>query len=115
VLAAELERTNFPEIVGTSEAAELLGISRQRIHELRTAGRFPTPTVEFAAGPIWLRPAIDAFGATVRKPGRPRSMISRSAVDLNRGLQPSGRLERWEDVRTQPDVGRPHLDERPRY
>lgn len=73
VLSAELERPTFPDILGTTEVAELLGVSRQRICELRTAGRFPQPIAEIAAGPMWLRPGIQAFLETwPRKAGRPR-------------------------------------------
>jgi predicted DNA-binding transcriptional regulator AlpA len=62
------------DILGTTEVVELLGVSRQRIHELRTAGRFPEPMVELAAGPIWLRSGIEAYLETwSRKAGRPRS------------------------------------------
>jgi predicted DNA-binding transcriptional regulator AlpA len=75
-LSAELERSNFPDIVGTTEAAELLGMSRQRIHELRSAGRFPEPMVELAAGPIWLRRAIEAFAEVKRPGGRPKKRNS---------------------------------------
>lgn len=68
----ELEVSNFPDVVGTTEVAELLGVTRQRIHELRKADRFPEPMVELAAGPIWLKPAIVAFDERwERKAGRP--------------------------------------------
>jgi len=68
----ELAVSNLPELIGTTEVAELLGMSRQRLHELRKAGRFPEPIVELAAGPIWLRSAVVAFeGPRERKPGRP--------------------------------------------
>ena len=68
--------SNFPDLVGTTEVAELLGVTRQRIHELRKAGRFPEPMVELAAGPIWLRPAIESFDKQwERKVGRPRAAV----------------------------------------
>jgi predicted DNA-binding transcriptional regulator AlpA len=74
-----LQVSNFPDIVGMSEAASLLGISRQRVHELRKAGRFPEPMVELAAGPIWLRPAIEAFNERWdRRPGRPKATMTAS-------------------------------------
>jgi len=72
VLDAELRRSPFPSIVGTREVTEMLGISRQRLHELRRDGRFPEPMVELAAGPIWLRAAVEAFlRIWDRRPGRP--------------------------------------------
>ena len=72
---AELAMSNFPDLVGTTEVADLLGVSRQRIHELRKAGRFPQPMVELSGVPIWLRAAIVAFDeGWERKVGRPRAI-----------------------------------------
>lgn len=69
---AELAKPNFPDIIGTTEVAELLGVSRQRLHELRTQGRFPEPMTVLAASPIWMRPTVEAFlEAWPRKGGRP--------------------------------------------
>lgn len=61
VFEAELAVPNFPDLVGTQEVTEMLDVSRQRVHELRRAGRFPEPIVQLASGPIWLRPAVEAF------------------------------------------------------
>lgn len=61
VLATELEEPNIPELLGATEAAALLGVSRQRLHQLRSDGRFPSPLMELAGGPIWMRAAVDAF------------------------------------------------------
>jgi predicted DNA-binding transcriptional regulator AlpA len=72
LLDAELEASNFPDLVSTAEACEILGVTRQRIHELRVAGRFPEPMVTLSGNPIWLRAAIMAFGERRnKKPGRP--------------------------------------------
>lgn len=69
----ELREPNFPAVIGTAEVTELLGVSRQRLYELRTAGRFPEPMTELAAGPVWLRSTVDSFLENWnRKPGRPR-------------------------------------------
>jgi predicted DNA-binding transcriptional regulator AlpA len=69
---AELEVSNFPNILGTTEVTEMLGVSRQRLHELRSLGRFPEPMVELAATPLWIRSTVDSFLAGwSRKPGRP--------------------------------------------
>lgn len=70
----ELELNQKPEqYAGVSEIAATLGVSRQRISELRTRDDFPAPIAELAAGPMWtmssLRRFIDAWD---RKPGRPR-------------------------------------------
>jgi hypothetical protein len=76
-LDAVLSTPNFPEVVGTTEVTELLGVSRQRLHDLRTAGRFPLPIADLAGGPIWLQSTVDAFlEAWDRKPGRPDKLQS---------------------------------------
>jgi len=68
---------DFPQIVGTTEVAELLGVSRQRLHDLRVAGRFPLPISELAGGPVWLQSTVDTFlAAWDRKPGRPDKLQS---------------------------------------
>jgi hypothetical protein len=71
-LAAErLERSNFPDIVGVQEVLGILGVTKQRLSQLRGSGRFPEPMVELGATPVWLRPAVEAFVETWnRKPGR---------------------------------------------
>ena len=69
---AELARPTFPELVGVTEAAKLLRVSRQRVDQLAHREDFPAPLVTLAAGPIWLRTSIIGFRQRwVRKPGRP--------------------------------------------
>jgi hypothetical protein len=76
--------SSFPDLVGTTEVAEILDISRQRIHELRKAGRFPEPVVELAGGPIWVRATITAFDERwERKVGRPRTHRATPVLDTN--------------------------------
>jgi hypothetical protein len=76
----ELSRPSFPALYGTSEVTDVLGITRQRLHQLRHGGQFPEPIAEIAAGPVWLRPAIDGFVATWnRTPGRPAAVPGRSS------------------------------------
>jgi hypothetical protein len=71
-----LERwiTQEPErYAGVSEVAELLGVSRQRVAQLRSKPGFPAPVAELRAGPIW---EVSSFGLFLeewdRRPGRPR-------------------------------------------
>ena len=76
VTAAEQERRadmpTLPELVGASEVGQMLGVSRQRVHQLREHATFPAPLVEVAMGPLWDARAIDAFArAWSRRPGRP--------------------------------------------
>jgi predicted DNA-binding transcriptional regulator AlpA len=71
VAEAELARPQLPDLVGTQEVTRMLGVSRQRLHELRSADRFPRPVMRIAAGPLWLKTTIDAHLETWnRRPGR---------------------------------------------
>ena len=70
----------LPQLLGTQEVAAMLGVSRQRLYELRSSGRFPEPVAELAATPLWLRSAIAAFiELWDRRPGR------RAAADVPSG------------------------------
>jgi hypothetical protein len=53
-------RTPPPPIAGVTEAAGLLGISKQRLAQLSDRPDFPTPW-RLAAGPFWLRSDLEAF------------------------------------------------------
>jgi predicted DNA-binding transcriptional regulator AlpA len=72
---AELDafRPDTRELLAASDVAELLGVSRQRVHQLYSdRADFPAPYARLGSGPIWTRPAIDAFHRSwTRKPGRP--------------------------------------------
>lgn len=76
-LAADLGRE--PDVLlGVSEVAAKLGVSRQRLSELRRRPDFPAPVSELAAGPVWSGASLGRFvDRWDRKPGRPRK--SRSA------------------------------------
>lgn len=58
---AELARPAFPELVGVSEIADILGVSRQRAHQLTKREDFPAPVAELKSGPIWARPSLELF------------------------------------------------------
>lgn len=69
-----LDNPTYPELVGITEIAQLLGTSRQRASELARSSRFPSPLAELAAGPVWLKPTVTRFAEDWdRRPGRPRS------------------------------------------
>lgn len=73
ILDAENARPTLPELVSTPEAAEILGVTAQRLHQLAAGNPgFPDPMYELRAGKLWLRSAIEAFASRERKPGRPR-------------------------------------------
>jgi len=61
----------LPELVGASEVGAMLGVSRQRVHQLRESSAFPAPLVEVAMGPLWDARAVEAFARDwSRRPGR---------------------------------------------
>jgi hypothetical protein len=70
---AEALRPDFPPLASAADAAEILGVSRQRVHQLAASNtRFPAPVARVATGPLWTVPAIEHFNRIwERKPGRP--------------------------------------------
>lgn len=71
-LERELARPTFPDVVGSGEVLELMGISKQRLWQLRQTDDFPQPMVTLSATPIWMRAAIESFMERWnRKVGRP--------------------------------------------
>jgi hypothetical protein len=88
--AAELAAAGFPDVVGVSEAAALLGVSRQRLDQLTAREDFPEPMVRLAAGPIWLRWSLEAFlRRWPRKPGRPARRSPEPAHPVDEPAQPA--------------------------
>jgi predicted DNA-binding transcriptional regulator AlpA len=60
-------------LLGLTEIAELLGVSRQRVDQLsNTYADFPPPEADLASGRIWSKAAIEGWLAThpERAPGR---------------------------------------------
>jgi hypothetical protein len=71
---AETEAPNYPDLVGATEAATILGVSRQRVHQLlRENPGFPEPLYHLrSTGPLWVRQGIESFARHwERRPGRP--------------------------------------------
>lgn len=59
-------------LLGVTEVAEILGVSKQRVGQLRERGDFPSPIAELAAGPVWARSMLLRFiDKWPRKAGRP--------------------------------------------
>jgi len=65
------------DIFGSRELGQLLGISRQRLLQLRGAGVVPAPNVELAATPVWrLATVVKFVWEWCRRSGpRPKSDI----------------------------------------
>jgi secretion/DNA translocation related TadE-like protein len=73
----ELARPSVPELVGLSELAAILGVSKQRVSELRRLDGFPHPIAQLAAGPVWARPMLQRFiDQWPCRPGRPRKVAA---------------------------------------
>jgi predicted DNA-binding transcriptional regulator AlpA len=83
---ASIGESNFPDIVSAPEVAEILGVTRQRVHQMISeTPSFPPPLARLGSGPIWLRSTIEAYSKVPRRAGRPRSLtradIARIAAD----------------------------------
>jgi predicted DNA-binding transcriptional regulator AlpA len=46
------------DLVGVAEVADMLGVSRQRVHQLATQQGFPDPIARLSAGLVWRRTDI---------------------------------------------------------
>ncbi|MEX1009678.1 MAG: hypothetical protein WD271_17810 [Acidimicrobiia bacterium] len=71
-LDREIETPNFPGLVGVSEIADILGVTRQRASALAKTPAFPAAVATLASGPVWTRPSLNRFVEEwPRKEGRP--------------------------------------------
>ncbi len=76
-IETEALRPDFPPLASAADAAEILGVSRQRIHQLAASNtRFPAPVARVGTGPLWTVPAIEHFARIwERRPGRPAARV----------------------------------------
>lgn len=66
------EEPTIPELMSAAEIADELGVTRQRVHQLRSTAAFPAPLAELRGGAVWDARAVRRFGETwERKPGKP--------------------------------------------
>jgi len=76
----DLATPSFPELVGVSEVAGLLGVTRQRASALAKSPAFPAPVAVLSAGPVWARPSLNRFVEDwPRKNGRPTKLLPDTA------------------------------------
>lgn len=73
----------IPELLAASDIARLLGVSRQRVNQLRRDNScFPPPVASTGAGQLWTRDAVDWFaGVWDRRPGRRAARDAQPAED----------------------------------
>jgi prophage regulatory protein len=56
------------DLVGVTEVRQMLGVSRQRVHQIiQDHPEFPEPVAELASGRIWLRRDVQEW---LRRSGR---------------------------------------------
>ncbi len=85
------------ELAGLTEVAELLGVSRERVRQLRSEPAFPEPVAELQATPLWRRGDITAWDANRRRrPGRrPEKLDDAALADIvSAPLRPGAQLAR---------------------
>ena len=71
---AMADAPTLPEMVSAPVVGDLLGVSRQRVHQLQGTAGFPEPLLRLRTGPVWDARAIDAFARSWdRRPGRRRA------------------------------------------
>jgi hypothetical protein len=64
-----------PEIVGVTEVAGMLGVSKQRVSALSKRVDFPAPLARLGSGPVWRAGDLSTFaGGWQRKAGRPKKV-----------------------------------------
>lgn len=56
-------------LMGLTEIAEMLGVSRQRVHQLAKANDFPAPVARLSAGTIWERVDVEAWARATGRLG----------------------------------------------
>jgi hypothetical protein len=86
VEAAQLGMPGYPDLVSGTEAAKILGVSRQRLHQLASEhSQFPAPLYRLAVGSLWARASVKKFADEwERRPGRPRRRENLASIDIAR-------------------------------
>jgi hypothetical protein len=86
LVESEQAESPLPQLLGSQEVAEALGVSRQRLGQLRARPDFPQPVLQLAATPLWLGSAIDAFlEGWDRRPGRRNEPVVRISLEDGSG------------------------------
>lgn len=96
------------ELMGVAELSQALGVSKQRVSELRKRPPkyFPKPDAEVKASPLWRKSSIDAFLARWdRAPGRRAEKRSEREEALGTFIKDDGK-----QIKDQLDELNKHLD-----
>lgn len=77
----EAEMIERRKLVGISEVARALGITKQRVSVLSKRSDFPAPLARLTSGPVWRIGDISTFaGGWQRKAGRPKGSTKAAAA-----------------------------------
>lgn len=81
---AEQKAPGPQDLIGATEAAGLLGVSRQRVGQLTERPDFPTPIARLSAGPVWTRASIEVFNRNWDRKisGRPSANPTKSIAGI---------------------------------
>jgi hypothetical protein len=60
---AQLTIELVPDLVGVSEAAEIMGWDKRRVVTYIDRGHFPEPIAALAGGRVWLREDVESYAA----------------------------------------------------
>lgn len=84
-LEKQLAESNAPELLGVTELARALGVTRTRASQFTRHGTFPPPAAILAAGPVWYRRTVARFLANWdRRPGRRTGSRRTAAIDVSK-------------------------------
>jgi hypothetical protein len=65
---AELARPDLPPLASVADAAQILGVTRERVQQWRTESRaFPAPVARVAAGPLWTVESLRYFRRSLER------------------------------------------------
>lgn len=73
------DTAGVPPLLGLTEVGRLLGVTKQRVTQLRSRQDFPAPVAALASGPVWTEPSLRHFvdGWDRTPGGRPRAARTR--------------------------------------
>jgi predicted DNA-binding transcriptional regulator AlpA len=64
------------DLVGTSEIKKMMGVGRQRVHQLTSTSGFPTPAASLDCGKVWLKSEVQEW-IEMNRPARPKPVNER--------------------------------------
>lgn len=79
-LDRSVKESNVPDLLGVTELAQVLKVTKQRASELAASPGFPKPIATLASGPVWKKSTVARhIGHWARRPGRPKKIVEARA------------------------------------